>query len=90
MASEKTGNEWVNSLSPAELRDNQRGKGRFDCGNDVRHDYHDALMSQTPADQPSAASAPQPPQDASVLIAARREKLRRWREEFGVNLPVLA
>jgi hypothetical protein len=29
--------------------------------------------------------AGQAEQDASVLIAARREKLKRWRDELGIN-----
>ncbi|QOJ18096.1 MAG: lysine--tRNA ligase [Phycisphaeraceae bacterium] len=37
----------------------------------------------TPAGQPSESSAPAT--DASVLEHARRDKLRRWREEFGLN-----
>jgi lysyl-tRNA synthetase class 2 len=45
-------------------------------------------MNKTPAmpSKPSEQSPGPPPQeDASVLIAARREKLRKWREELGVN-----
>jgi lysyl-tRNA synthetase class 2 len=36
-------------------------------------------MSHPPATQPTQ------PQDESVLIAARREKLRKWREELGID-----
>src|SRR5262245_64875040 len=41
-------------------------------------------MHRTPATEPEARM-PQQPQDESVLVAARREKLRRWREELGVD-----
>ena len=39
-------------------------------------------MAQPPTESHESA---QPPQEASVLIAARREKLRRWREELGLD-----
>ena len=50
--------------------------------------YHPSLMSKSQAQSPanSRQQSPSiPPQDESSLIAARREKLRRWREEFGIN-----
>ena len=39
-------------------------------------------MAQPPTESHESA---QPPQEASVLIAARREKLRKWREELGID-----
>src|SRR6185503_17438504 len=50
----------------------------------LKFGYHPSPMNQPPA-KPKDNAPHEPQQDESVLIAARREKLKRWREELGLQ-----